>query len=333
MALDTSSRGSSPTSKAFARHVAPFAPLALALAMNAVPPSTSAPGSVTMEPVGAVITAVKCGEVTDSQDCHSRYPTGCSSSGGSYDAYLNYWKNQLIDPTTASTPVKYFTQLADYQKLDASIPSGLNQDNQDAFQNQLKQLGEGQQYGIVGYLYYSQHTSAESSNCDLTGPPSDPNYGNVDYHIGIGFDLAMAQQLRSDTAAAPAATSATMAASGKRTTKRPTSSGTGASVLQQSSVIVEMTPHDRFQYENNIWTLKNLQLATGRQVRVVGQLMIDNEHNLTSQNCAIAQTAADKKTCWRASVWELHPVVRFQVCPSDSCALASTDWVDLDQLQ
>ncbi len=333
MALDTSSSGSSPTSKTFARHVAPFAPLALALAMNAVPASTSAPGNVATEPTGTGITAVKCGEVTDSQDCHSRYPTGCSSTGESYDAYLNYWKDQLIDPTTASMPVKYFTQLTDYQKLDASIPSGLKQNNQDDFQDQLKQLGEGQQYGIIGYLYYSRHTSAETSNCDLTGPPGDPNYGNVDYHIGIGFDPAVAQQLRSDTAAAPAATSATMAASGKRTTKRPTSSGTGASVLEQSSVIVEMTPHDRFQYENNIWTLKNLQLATGRQVRVVGQLIIDNEHNLTSQNCAIAQTASDKKTCWRASAWELHPVVLFQVCPSDSCALDSTDWVDLDQLQ
>jgi hypothetical protein len=332
MPPDTPSSGSSPTSKTFARHVAPFAPLALALLMNTVPPSTPASENAAVEPPGTGIKAVKCDEVADSQDCHSHYPTGCSASG-QYDAYLNFWKDQLIDPTTASTPVKYFTQLSDYQKLDASIPSGLTQSNQDNFQSQLKQLGEGQQYGIVGYLYYSQHTSAESSNCDLTGPPGDPNYGNVDYHIGIGFDPTLAQQLRSDTAAAPAATSATATASRKRTTKRPTSSGSGASTLQQTSVIVEMTPHDRFQYENNIWTLDNLQRATGRQVRVVGQLIIDNEHNLTSQNCAIAQTAADKQTCWRASVWELHPVVRFQVCPNDSCALDSTDWVELDQLQ
>jgi hypothetical protein len=332
MPHDTSSSGSSPTSKTLARHIAPFAPLALALLMTTVPPSTPTLENAAGEGPGTGIAAVKCDEVADSQDCHSRFPTGCSA-GGQYDAYLNYWKNQLIDPATASTPVKYFTKLSDYQKLDASIPSGLTKNNQGQFQNQLQLLGEGQLYGIVGYLYYFQHTGAESSNCDLTGPPGDANYGNVDYHIGIGFDPGVAQQLRSDAAGAPAATSATATASKKRTAKRPTSSGSGASTLQQTSVIVEMTPQDRFQYENNIWTLDNLKLATGRQVRVVGQLIIDNEHNLTSQNCAKARTAADKQTCWRASVWELHPVVRFQVCPNDSCGLDATDWVELDQLQ
>jgi len=332
MPLNTSNDSGSRTSKTFARHVAPFAPIALAILMNTVPPSTPASEITTVEPPSTAITAVKCDEVADSQDCHSRFPTGCSA-GGKYDAYLNYWKDQLIDPATTASPVKYFTQLADYQKLDASIPSGLTQNNQGEFQDQLKQLGEGQQYGIVGYLYYSQQTNAESSNCDLTGPPGDSNYGNVDYHIGIGFDPAVAQQLRSDASTSHSEESSAATASRKRTVKRPTSSGSGASTLQQTSVIVEMTPHDRFQYENNIWTLDNLKLATGRQVKVVGQLIIDNEHNLTSQNCATAQTTADKRTCWRASVWELHPVVRFQVCPKDSCALDSADWVELDQLQ
>ncbi len=325
------SNSSSPTFKVFARQVAPFAPLALALLMNAVPPSTSAPEKAAGEPSSSGITAVKCGdEIADSQDCHSRYPTGCNANG-QYDAYLNYWKDQLIDPATASNPVKYYTDLADYKKLDSSIPSGLTTDDQGGFQVQLKQLGEGQQYGIVGYLYYSHPTAAESSNCELTGPPGDPNYGNVDYHIGIGFDPTVAQQLRSDAAARSEASTAPTAPG--KPTKKPTSSGSGASSLEQTSVIVEMTPHDRFRYENGIWTLSNLKQAAGRQVRVIGQLMIDNEHNLSSQNCAIAQTATDKQTCWRASVWELHPVVRFQVCPNDSCTPDSTDWVELDQLQ
>jgi len=331
MALDTSNSGSSPTSKTFARHVAPFAPLALALLKNAAPSSTTAPGTAAEEPPTTGITAVKCDEIADSQDCHSRFPTGCSAGAG-YDAYLNFWKNQLIDPTTASNPVKYFTQLADYQRLDANIPSGLTRNNQADFQDQLKQLGEGQLYGMIGYLYYFQHTGAESSNCDLTGPPGDPDYGNVDYHIGIGFDPTVAQQLRSGATTALTEASTAAPAARKRPTTKPTSSGSGASTLQQTSVIVEMTPHDRFRYENSIWTLDNLKRATGRQVRVVGQLMIDNEHNLTSQNCATARTAADKQSCWRASVWELHPVVRFQVCPNDSCAPDATDWVELDQL-
>ena len=332
MANNASSSRSSPTSKTVTRHVAPFAPLALALLMNAVPPSAPVTENAEVETstASAGITASKCDEVVDSQDCHIRFPAGCSAAGR-YDPYLNFWKDQLIEPDAATTPVKYFTQLADYQQLDAKIPAGLKQNNQAGFQDQLQQLGEGQLYGTIGYLYYSQHTSAESSNCELSGPPGDPNYGNVDYHIGIGFDPKVAQQLRSE-AAAVSETSTSAASSRKHPATRPTSSGSGAINLQQKSVIVEMTPHDRFQFENGIWTLENLQRANGRQVKVVGQLIVDNEHNIASQNCAIARKAADKKTCWRASVWELHPVVRFQVCPNDSCTPESTDWVELDQL-
>jgi hypothetical protein len=321
---------SSPTGRTFTRHVVPFAPLALALAMNAVPPSPSTP-SETETPTGIV--AAKCEEVTDSQDCHSRYKTGCSAAGG-YDAYLNFWKNQLIPPASSSNPVKYFTQLQDYQKLDASIPSGLTRSNQGDYQDQLKQLGEGQLYGVIGYLYYAQHTSAESSNCDLTGPPGDPEFGNVDYHIGIGFEPPpTTQQTRADTTNTANEAASAPGARRKSPPKKPTTSGSGASILQQNSIIVEMTPHDRFQYENGIWTLENLQKAVGRQVKIVGQLIIDNEHNLPSQNCATATTASQRQTCWRASVWELHPVVTFQVCPNDSCTQDSTNWVELDQLQ
>lgn len=320
----------SQTGRTFTRHVAPFAPLALALAMNAVPASQTA--SSAGEPSAGIV-AAKCSDVTDFQDCHSRYPTGCSAAGG-YDAYLNYWKNQLIAPTASSNPVKYFTQLQDYQSLDAKIPAGLTQDNQADYQDQLKQLGEGQLYGVIGYLYYAQHTSAESSNCDLTGPTGDPEFSNVDYHIGIGFDpLPTTQQTPAETAKAATEAAREPTTRRKSPPKRPPTSGSGTSDLQQNSIIVEMTPHDRFKYEHEIWTLANLQKAVGRQVKVVGQLLIDNEHNLPSQNCATATTASQKQTCWRASVWELHPVVTFQVCPNVSCAQDSTNWVELDQLQ
>jgi hypothetical protein len=320
---------SSQTGRTFTRHVAPFAPLALALAMSTVPPLPLAP-SASEAPSGIV--AAKCDEVTDFQDCHSRFPTGCSA-GASYDAYLNSWKNQLIAPATASSPVKYFTQLQDYQGLDASIPTGLTRDNQGDFQDQLQKLGEGQLYGVIGYLYYFQHTGAESSNCDLAGPPGDPEFANVDYHIGIGFNPPPGAQPQADTAPAANQATSARAVARKSPTKKPTTSGSGASDLQHNSIIVEMTPHDRFQYENAIWTLENLQKAVGRQVKVVGQLLVDNEHNLPSQNCAIATTAAQKQTCWRGSVWELHPVVRFQVCTTHSCAADSPSWVELDQLQ
>ena len=325
------------TGRTFTRHVAPFAPLALALLMNGAP--SNRPGAANAQPHAQQAASAEretttaqgaiCEEVADFQDCHSRYPSGCSAAGG-YDVSLNLLKNVL---TPASTPVSYLTR-QDYANLDAHIPAGLTSTNHGQFEDQLKQMGEGNVYGLIGYLYYSQHTTAESSNCDLTGPPGDPEYANVDYHIGIGFDPTVAQSLQGGAPSAAAEAAATLA---KRKPKPKPTPGGGNSflTLQQNSVIVEMTPHYRFQFEPGTWTYDNLQKVTGKQVMVVGQLIIDNEHNLPSQNCATATTAAQKQTCWRASVWELHPVMRFQVCskPTNDCsANDSAGWVELDQL-
>lgn len=294
------------TSHTFARHVAPFAPLALALLMNGTPASPGGGALETETPNEA--TAVKCDEVTDFQDCHTRFPTGCSAAAG-YDAYLNLLKNQSIAPPPSSTPVKFLGQ-QDFHDLESSTPTGLSGRNHSDFKDELTKMGEGQLHGMVGFLYYFQPTGAESSNCQLTGPADDVEKSNVDYHIGIGFDPTVAKQVRAN----------------------PKPKGDGKKKLEQSSVIVEMTPFPRFLFENGIWTVENLQKAVGRQVKVVGQLMVDSEHNIPTQNCARAKTADDHDKCWRASVWELHPVVRFQVCTTDSCSADSTDWVELDQL-
>jgi hypothetical protein len=309
-------------SHTFSRHIAPFAPLALALLMNAVPPANKA-GLVEME-APTETTAAKCDEVADFTDCHSRFPTGCSAAAG-YDAYLNLLKNDVIPPPPPTTQIKFLSQ-TDYTNLDANIPSGLTRNNHEDFGDELKRMGEGQLFGLVGYLYYAIHSGSESSNCQLNGPPGDPQFSNVDYHIGIGFDPAVAAQLRGGATPEPVAATAK-----SKSPRRSKSSGSGASELQQTSVIVEMTPHTRFQFENNIWTLDNLKAAVGRKVKVMGQLLIDSEHNAPSQNCASAKTSKQKSTCWRASVWELHPVVDFQVCATDSCDTPdSPDWVPLD---
>jgi hypothetical protein len=296
----------SGTSRTLLRTVAPFAPLAIALAMNAVPRGAAGPGAAPAgAPAGAAapapseITAVTCEEVADFQDCHTRYPAGCSAAAG-YDPALNLLKNALIPPP-GPDPIKYLAR-ADFANLDAQVPSGLSAHNHADYESDLAKLGEGQIYGIVGYLYYAQHTGAESTNCQLTGPTSETNlqddYTNVDFHIGIGFEPAPA-------------------------------SAPGQHSLAQNSIIVEMTPYSRFLYENSAWTLANLKKAQDKLVRVVGQLMVDSEHNVPSQNCAVAKTTDQRNKCWRASVWELHPVVRFQVCPTTACTAESQDWVDL----
>jgi len=319
----------SQTSKTFRRHVMPFAPVALALLMNSTPSSPAKPAArgVSEPAAEGSVTAETCdADITDFQDCHSRFPTGCSPAAG-YDAYLNLLKNDLISPPPPSTAVTFLTE-SDYADLDRRIPDGLTRSNHSDFQDELKKMGEGQTRGVIGFLYYFKPTSAESSNCELSGPSDDPEKSNVDYHIGIGFDAATADGLRSDSVAATHTAAMARKSSGKAT------SGKAASLLERTSVIVEMTPHYRFQFENNIWTVENLDKAVGHQVRIVGQLLIDSEHNSPSQNCATAQTAAQKKSCWRASVWELHPVERFQVCTkaTNDCAPEDANWAELDQI-
>jgi hypothetical protein len=255
--------------------------------------------------------AVQCDDVLDFQDCHSRFPTGCSQAAG-YDADLNFLKDLLIPPTSTTTAQVKFLGQQDYQNLEANTPDGLSRGNHADFKDALSGLGEGQSFGLVGFLYYAKPSGVESSNCQLAD--TDPPEGtNVDYHIGIGFDPSLAQQASSfpDTDTVPKALLKT---------------------LEQNSVIVEMTPHSRFNFEAGIWTIENVRKAVGKQVRVVGQLLVDNEHFSPSQDCAKAAAAKDQRSCWRLSVWELHPVTQFQVCNAASCASDDANWVELNAL-
>ncbi len=300
--------GNSQTHHTFSRHVAPFAPLVLALLMSrAVLPS----GEEAPETTGEV-TAAKCDDAVDNfQACHERFPTGCSQAG-KYDAYLNLLKNQLIDPS--STQPVGFLALQGFEAKDTAAPDGLKKGHHMDFKDDLAKLGEGQTFAAVGFLYYAFPSGVESSNCQL--PNDDEEGTNVDYHIGIGFDKDTAKQLRDHPE---------LVKNKKSIPKR----------LQQASVVVEMTPHFRFHFESGIWNIDNLQKAIGRQVRVVGQLILDSEHYTSGQDCAIATKAAERKSCWRASAWELHPVERFQVCnrsTNDCAPEESTDWIELDSL-
>jgi len=293
----------SQTSQTFRRHVVPFAPLALALLMNAVP--ASSPGAKTStlvhQDIPDSVTAVQCEDnIADFQACHDNYPTGCSKAAG-YDAYLNSLKN--LTPSPPAGGINYLSQ-SDFDSLNTGTPATLGQNNNHSeFKDQLGKLGEGSQRGIIGYLYYFQATGAESSNCELTGP--DAQGGNVDFHIGIGFDQKLASQVNSANPSKP-----------------PKS-------LQQQSVIVEMTPHYRARFEDGIWTLANLKPALGHKVRVVGQLLVDSEHNKPADNCALEGTPAQRNHCWRYSIWELHPVTIFEYCADDSCTQNSSNWIPL----
>ncbi len=289
-----------PTPGALTRTVAPLAPLAIALLVgHAILPSGGTGPTTVVNPADPTA-PVKCGEVADFRQCHTTYPSGCSDSAN-YDGYLNVLKNQETTTPPVSSAVRFLTSLQDYQALESQTPPELNRSNHISFKDQLDKLGEKKVFGVIGYLYYAKESGKESSNCELG------DHDAVDYHIGIGFDSTIAKQLTPS--------------------KQP--AGAQMKTLEQTSVIVEMTPHYRFFYHPN-WNIDVVKSVIGRQVRVTGQLMIDSEHNNATQNCGFSK--ADLTKCWRASSWELHPVMQFQVCKSDKCDATSGDWAELDQV-
>jgi len=253
--------------------------------------------------------AVNCDPTSlDSTTCHAQFPTGCSDAAKPrYDAYLNFLKNQTPGQDTPSTAL---LKGNDFLSLEDQIPSRLRSTNHARFASLLADLNEGNIVTVIGYLYFAEDTGkgsggrpayGETCNCKLQLP------GSYDYHLGIGFDAGLAQQIRA-------------------TKPQPDINNPGD--MEQTSVVAEMTPHTR--HPN--WTFDRVNSLQGKQVKVVGQLMLDNVHFNRKDDCNFPNSGP---TCWRATVWEVHPVTQFYVCNLDGgCDLSSPDsaWTSLDDL-
>jgi hypothetical protein len=89
-----------------------------------------------------------------------------------------------------------------------------------------------------------------------------------------------------------------------------------------SGVVAEMSPHHR----PDSWTHANVEkVATLKlPVRVTGQLYFDSSHF----PCSGGQPAGEGNPK-RVSLWEIHPIYKFEVCTS-GCDGAGT-WLPLDQ--
>lgn len=257
------------------------------------------------------------------QQCHDQLPDGCSAAAHpNYDAYLDFLKDQDPDPSLASTKDLV---AADFQSLEAKLPQlasqssksgkgkakktqALNAANHATFANQLAALGEGNIYTVIAYLYFAEDTGAsnppnsETCNCKLLTP------NTFDFHIGLGFDKALADQIR-QTKPQPVI--------GQPTT------------MDKTSVVAEMTPYTRTTHHAN-WSFDKVNALQGQQVKVVGQLMVDNYHFNAKDDCGFQGAAS---SCWRSTVWEMHPLMKFYVCNvSSGCDASSPDsaWTDLD---
>lgn len=248
------------------------------------------------------------------QQCHDQFPDGCSQGvQPKYDAYLDFLKDQDPAPGLASTGV---LSAADFQHLESQLPKGsrrrrgLTSHNHARFASTFAGLGEGNLYTVVAYLYFAEDTgnpppgqqpNRETCNCKLSAP------NTADYHIGIGFDSALAAQAR---------------------TGHPQAGDHLLSQLEKDSVVAEMTPYVRTHHPN--WGIDRVKALQGQQVKVVGQLMVDNDHFVPKDDCSFSNHTPN---CWRSTVWEIHPVTRFYVCNlSSGCGASSPDsaWTDLD---
>ena len=89
------------------------------------------------------------------------------------------------------------------------------------------------------------------------------------------------------------------------------------------SVVVEMAPKWRSKVpEWNLDKLRSLPHPDGSSlplVRISGYLLFDSEH--------VTRSGGERMT-----MWEIHPVTRFEVCPAGSCSADSDDgWQDIHQ--
>lgn len=90
---------------------------------------------------------------------------------------------------------------------------------------------------------------------------------------------------------------------------------------QCSGIVAEMSPHHR----PDAWTPGNLDKVSSKKlpVRVTGHLYFDSSH----VPCANGKPVGDNPQ--RISLWEIHPIYKFEVCTAN-CDGAGT-WIALDQ--
>jgi hypothetical protein len=92
---------------------------------------------------------------------------------------------------------------------------------------------------------------------------------------------------------------------------------------ETKGVVVEMIPQDVHRKDKS-WDLKKLGAIQEKQlpVKIRGRLFLDNEHKPNTGGDAGGNPR-------RFSIWELHPIKEFFVCPSGSCP-KSSDWKALE---
>jgi len=271
----------------FSRHVAPFAPVALALAMQA---GTGGQPATTPSPSAQQAGIVQSCSTPHFPAVATPIDSACGLAGsGGAETTQNDAKNNFCAPDPPK-PVLLTDMVALQAKVqqDSSIAFGNTRQHplsseagpqQD--RSPLVALGEGDEVVIQGYVLIARQEGAESVNCGKQ-VPNEPVYHDI--HISLVQNPGDAEC---------------------------------------SGIVVEMTPHHRPE----AWTpaLVNEVANAKLPVRVTGQRMFDSSHSPCTNGGAIQ---GDPK---RASLWEVHPIYKFEVCPQGNCS--SGGWVPLELWQ
>ena len=271
----------------FSRRVAPFAPLALALAMKTAQPTPPTPPPVPTGVAAQASFAQQCSNPhfpTDVSTAMDDEACGIAGSGGKEtwqnEAKNNYCAPDPAEPTTFANLIS-LQQEAQKQNLNFGNPRQhplTSNAGPVTDRAPLAALGEGKQVVLQGFVKLARQEGAESVNCGKNVPDNPVDH---DIHVSI----------------VPNATDAECA-----------------------GVVVEMTPHHR----PAAWTaaLVNQVAHKGLLVQVTGQQMFDSSHSPCINGTAVQGDPS------RVSLWEIHPIYKFEVCPSGNCSTGG--WIPLE---
>jgi hypothetical protein len=155
----------------------------------------------------------------------------------------------------------------------------------------LKDLGEGDLVVFEGYVFHARQECGETVNC-----------GNVVANVNASHDIhiALLETPRKTKLDGP----------------KP-----DQDAEECTAFVAEMVPHHR----PGVWTACNVNdvAAAGLKVRITGQRFFDGSH----VPCKNGAPQGDNPK--RMSLWEIHPIYAFEVCPSGDCAAGG--WQPLEK--
>jgi hypothetical protein len=218
--------------------------------------------------------------------------TQCVNAGnGGNEAAQNTVKNNFCPTTNTGTVVT----ILEFQQLQNAVGSNhsINFGPTGPTTNRapLTTLGEGRLVTLKAFVLTARQEGGESVNCK-GHVPDQP----VFHDIHISFVDAANRLQAGDT--------------------KPVSDK-----KECTGIVAEMSPHHRPAN----WTADNVnKVATAQAlVRITGQQFFDSSHVPCSNGAPVGNNPK------RISLWEIHPIYKFEVCTGD-CAGAG-QWVSLDE--